>query len=285
MLLQHGASLLDPSTQTVNMSLLVLAMKRDEDALDIFAELDSENFVYAITKVLWTESMNCQNALTGAIQLGLQDTALKLLSYGAPPQLEFNSSLEVHAQYPRFGKSPLEAAEDDFWQPILSAAHYEMPRLVMELLDRGADPNSTLSDQQARILFNYRDCRSVLDIVKAKVAELRSWHKEDETIGHDIKGTPEETTQLTGKENAIARLIEEYEEAEAKLVTFGAQVTDAVNLQGPPSPTPPQAYKKVQLHAPNSMETNAEALQASHSTPKEMDFMKLETVEDGHVAL
>ncbi|KAM0250032.1 hypothetical protein ACHAQJ_008801 [Trichoderma viride] len=289
MLLQHGASLLVRSSHTTTMELLYLAMTRgeamtrDEDALDIFAELDSENFLHAITKVLWTESMRCQNALTSAIQLGFENAAFKLLSYGAPSQLAFDASLEIDNYFRPFGKTALEAAEDSFWQPVLSAAQHEMPRLVMELLDRGADPKSTLTDHQARNLIDHRDCRSVLDLVKAKLAELRSWRKEDESASYDIIGTPEEAKQLSGKENAIARLVQGYEEAEAKLISLGAQVTDGVNFQGSPNPIrPPNNF---QLHTPNSKESHADILQASHGTTKEIDFMQLETVEDGHLAL
>lgn len=280
MLLRHGASLLDTSTHTITQSLLFLAMKRDEDALDIFAELDSENFTNAITKSLWVEFMISHSALTGAIQLGLENTALKLLSYGAPPHIDFNSSLEIQTDSSPFGKKTLEAVEGNFWQPILSAALNEMPRLVMDLLDRGADPKSRLTDHQARYMLHHRDCRSVMDIVKAKLIELRNWHKEDESVNWDVKGTPDEATQLTGKESVVARLINEYEEAEAKLVSLGAQISDGLNLQDPQTPVSLRPRKRVQLHAPSSTET-----QTLEVTSKKIDFRKLETLEDGHTAL
>lgn len=286
-LLQRGASLLSPSTGTVSKSLLLLVLQRGEDVLDIFAELDSQGFAHAIKKFTWGESMRHQNALTGAIGLGLEDTAFKLLSYGAPLKLEFDSSLDAQqkSSFHNFGKTALEAAEGDFWQPILCAAHYEMPRLVLELLDRGADPNSRLTDHQARSLIGYRDCRSVLDLVGAKLAELRGWRKEDETLPQVFVGTPEESKQRGGKENAINKLIKQYEEAEAKLVSLGAEVTGELNFQeqsGVGSPRRP--HKRIQLHAPNS-EAQAEVVLPSHSSTNEVDFKKLETAEDGQMAL
>lgn len=283
-LLQSGASLLNPSTGSVTNSLLVLVLRRDEDVLDIFAKFDSEGFTHAITKVLWAISMRTQNALTSAIELGLEDTALRLLSYGAPPKLEFDSSLSIHNSRPflPIGKTALEAAEGDFRQPILCAAHYEMPRLLIELLDRGVDPNSRLPDHQA--LSDYRHCRSVLDLVKAKLAELRGWRKEDETVPQSLAGTPEESKQRNGKENAIVQLIKLYEEAEARLVALGAEVTDGFHLQDPSSPVSRRPHKRVQLHAPNP-EAHAEAPLPPTTSTNEVDFSKLETVEDGHMAL
>ncbi|PNP43480.1 hypothetical protein THARTR1_11121 [Trichoderma harzianum] len=281
MLLQHGASLLDPSENTVSRSLLFLALKRDEDVLDIFAELDNQNFMTAITKPVWFEMMSCLNALTIAIESGLENTALKLLKYGAPPQLDFNSSLEIVAGFTPFGKKPEEAAKDDFWQPILRAASKEMPRLMIDLLDRGADPNATLTEHQARYMLHHRECRTVLDIVKAKLLELRNWNKDEETPGYDIRGTPEEAKQITGKENAVAQLIKQYEATEAKLVSMGARVSDGLNLQEPPTPVPIRPHKRVQLHAPNSSEAETQTQQHS----EELDFRKIETLEDGHQAL
>lgn len=261
-------------------------MKRSEDALDIFAELDSENFKYAISRVLWRRSMVCHNALTTAIHHGLENAAFMLLSYGAPPQIDFHSPLDLHSDYNPFGKNTLEAAEDDFWQPILSAAHYEMPKLVIELLDRGADPNARLTDKQIQSLFGRRDCRNVLELVKAKLIELRNWRKEDEKVTYDIKGTPEEPIQLAGKEKAITQLIKDYEEAETKLVSLGAQISDGMNLQRPSSPVPPRPEKKLQLHGPNPTNMHAQMLKASEDASSEKsDSSKLETLEDGHLAL
>lgn len=281
MLLQHGASLLDPSEKTVSRSLLLLALKRDEDVLDIFAELDNQNFIAGITKSVWYEMMSCLNTLTMAIESGLENTALKLLKYGAPAQLEFNSSLEIVALRNPFGKNAEEAAKDDFWQPILRAAIKEMPRLMIDLLDRGADPNSTLTDHQAQYMLDHRECRTVLDIVKAKLMELRSWKKDDETASYDIRGTPEEAIQIKGKEDAVAQLIKEYEAAEAKLVSMGAKTSDGLNLQELPTPVSIRPNKRLQLHAPSSSEAETQTQQQSG----ELDFRKIETLEDGHQAL
>ncbi|UKZ69656.1 uncharacterized protein TrAtP1_010660 [Trichoderma atroviride] len=229
------------------------------------------------------ESMRFQNALTSAIESRLEDTAFKLLSYGAPPKIEFDSSLDAHKKgsFYNFGKTALEAAEEDFWQPILCAAHFEMPRMVTELLNRGVDPNSRFTDHQARSLIWSRDSRSVLDLVSVKLAELRGWHKEDETVPQELVGTPEETNQRDGKENAVMQMIKLYEEAEAKLVSLGAKVTDGLNVEAAVEPRP---HKRVQLHAP-SPKAPAEVLPPSHISTDEIDVNKLETEEDGQTLL
>lgn len=283
-LLQHGASLLNPSTGTVSKELLLLVLQRGEDVLDIFAELDPKGFDHAIKKFVWGESMRYKNALTSAIELGLEDTAFKLLAYGAPAKLELNSSsVDAHKQEPffHFGKTALEAAEEDFWQPILCAAHFEMPRLVLELLNRGADAKTRFTDHQARSLIWSSKCRSVLDLVSAKLVELRGWHMEDELLPQELVGTPEEALQRNGKKNAVTQMIKLYEEAEARLVSVGAEITDGLNLQGDDSPRP---HKRVQLSAPNP-EAQAEVALPSHTSTKDVDFEKLETAEDGQKAL
>lgn len=280
LLLEHGASLLDPSSHTVTESLFFMVMKRDEDALDIFAELDAENFTSAVTKGLWIDSMRCQCALTGVINLGLEDSAFKLLSYGAPPHLDFKSPLEIQADSSPFRKKSLEMAEEDFWQPILSAALFEMPRLVMGLLDRGVDPNARLTEHQARYMVNQRECRTVLDIVKSKLLELRSWNIDDESVCYEIKGTPEEAEQRAGKQKTVALLIKNYEEAEAKLISLGAQTSGELNLQKPQAAVSQQSFKRIQLHPPPT-DTNAQPLHLS----KDIDPTNLGTVEDGRQAL
>ncbi|PTB72368.1 ankyrin repeat protein [Trichoderma longibrachiatum ATCC 18648] len=280
LLLQHGASLLDPSSHTVTESLFFMIMKRGEDALDIFAELDAENFTRAVTKGLWIDSRRCQCALTGVIHLGLEDTAFKLLSYGAPPHVDFKSPLEIQVDSSPFRKKSLETAEDDFWQPILSAALFEMPRLVMELLDRGADPNTRLTEHQACYMVNQRECRTVLDLVKSKLVELRNWNIDDESANYETRGTPEEAKQRAGKQNAVTQLIKAYEEAEAKLVSMGAQTSAGLNLQGPQAPVSQQSFKGIQLHPPPA-EINVQLLPSSKIT----DAKNLETVEDGRQSL
>lgn len=281
MLLQHGASLLDPSKETISQSLLLLALKRDEDVLDIFAELDKQNFTAAITKSVWFEMMSSLNPLTMAIESGLENTALKLLKYGAPPQVDFNSSLEIVALRNPFGRNPEEGVKNNFWQPILKAAMKEMPRLMIDLLDRGADPNSTLTEHQAEYMLQHRECRNVLDIVKAKLMELRNWNKDEENSGYDTRGTPEEAKQIKRKEDAVSQLIKEYEAAEAKLVSMGAKISDGLNLQELPTPVSIRPNKRLQLHAPSSSEAETQTQQQS----EEIDFRKLETLEDGHQAL
>ncbi|KAL7805756.1 ankyrin repeat protein [Trichoderma gracile] len=280
LLLEHGASVRDASSHTVTESLFFMIMKRGDDALDIFAELDAENFTSAITKGLWIDSMRCQCALTGVINLGLEDTAFKLLSYGAPPHLDFKFPLEIQADSSPFGKKSLEMAEADFWQPILSAALFEMPRLVMELLDRGVDPNTMLTEHQARYMLQQRECRTVLDIVKSKLLELRSWNIDDESVYYELRGTPEEAEQRSGKQKAVAQLIKAYEEAEAKLISMGAQTSAGLNLQEPQKSATQQSFKRSQLQAPPT-ETNSQPLHSS----RDIDTTKIGTAENGRQAL
>ncbi|KAK1240362.1 hypothetical protein MKX07_004390 [Trichoderma sp. CBMAI-0711] len=51
-------------------------------------------------------------------------------------------------------------------------------------------------------MLHQRECRTVLDIVKSKLIELRSWNIDDESVYCEIRGTPEEAEQRAGKQNA-----------------------------------------------------------------------------------
>lgn len=284
MLLQHGASIFNTSTRTVAKSVLQLAIVRNQDVMDIFAEHDSENFIHTITKVVWRESTRCDTPLTWTIKCSSEDAAFKLLSYGAPPQLTFDASLDAQVDFERPGKSALENVQEYFWQPILAAAENEMPRLVMELLDRGADPNSSLTTEEAWYMSEHRDCRSVLDIVKAKLIELRNWHKEDEQINYDNR-TPEETKQLAAKESAVIRLIRGYEEAEVRLVNLGAKVTDGANVPQESIAVPLRPQKKIQLDVSHSEGTNIQIASALDADSRDVGIAKMKTIDEGHSAL
>lgn len=280
--LQHGASLLGGPNRTLSRSLLQLAILRYEDTLDIFAEYDSKNFTYAITNMVWKETTYCDTPLTWAIRSGFEHAAIKLLSYGASPELTFRAPVDANVDFLLPGKTTIEIVKESFSQPILVAAQSEMPKVVIELLDRGADPHITLTAKQADMVFEHRSCRNSLDLVKSKIFELRGWHREDERVNYDIKGTPEELKQLSGKEHAINKLIQEYEEVESRLITLGVRTTDGVNLQQSSNSMTQQTEQKLK---PDASESNETDVQPSIAKFEVLDVSKLKTLEEGCSAL
>lgn len=234
LLLQHGVSLVDKTTGNVEMGVVQLILIRKLDTFDLFEEYDTESLRHVFTKLVWKQFSLCDSPLTMAIRFGFEAVAEQLLDYGAPAQLTIDSSVDckiIGLGFPL--KTPQEMAQERFWQPILLAAEYEMPKLIFKLLELGADPLVKLDQEQAREMTSHSDCRTVLDIVLMKLAEYQAWRSEDEHVDYRIKGTEEETVQRTGKENAIRELTEGYEKVKEQLIELGVQMTENLNLQRP----------------------------------------------------
>ncbi|RFU31088.1 hypothetical protein B7463_g5236, partial [Scytalidium lignicola] len=283
LLLQHGASLVDKKTNKASNMTLPLILVRELNILDTFQEFDSVNLIHILTKVVWKQSMECNSALTLAIRSGLQAVAMELLRRGAPSQLTLDSTVDYHVDFCMLRKSPLEVAQEWFWQPILVAAEYEMPKLMIELLDRGADPHTTLNAEQAREMIFHSHCRTSLDIVAVKLTELRTWRGEYEDVDFRIKGTDEETEQLTGKENAIKQLIREYEEVEARLISSGVRMTDGLNLQTTEEES--RRRKRPRFSSNNIEQVPVRSLETLSVDDKGLDISTLNTPEEGYIAL
>ncbi|KAH8812856.1 ankyrin repeat protein [Xylogone sp. PMI_703] len=281
LLFQHGASLIDKETGKASLLIIRVILLRELDVIDILQELESSGLSRVISKTLWKTSMVCNSLLTLAIRSGLEDVAMMLLELGAPYQVTFDSTLDYDIDFHFPGKTPLEIAQNWFWQPILVAAEYEMPKLVIKLIDLGADIHVSLDEEQAREMIGHSGCRTLLDIVSIKLAEFRAWHIEDEHISRESKEKDEEAKQLIGKQNAINQLIKEYEEVETRVTSMGGKLTEGLDLQAPEEER--QDRKRRQFVFNRTNEIPLESLDISGAA--DSDTRNLQTLEQGFAAL
>jgi Ankyrin repeats (3 copies)/Ankyrin repeat len=148
--------------------------------------------------------------LTTSINLKLPGLVTKLLSLGADPTIPFERFIKSWLQkengangLPQNSNVTEAQVATRTTQPILMALEREMPGLLKEFINHGADP-STL-DTDARMIMestynvNHRLGHTVLDKVREQLKELRSFSGKDKA-----KGTP--SIELKSDEHYLAGL-------------------------------------------------------------------------------
>lgn len=133
-------------------------------------------------------------SLTNPIQTAVDTknsvTAAKLLEMGARPEIGFQEFVDawvsmresyVHTDTERNKKT----YRQNVHQPIITAINNELPDVVRQLLKHGADPNTLTPDAWRLIQDNYSysrdEARSLLDLVRSKVEQLRKY---DDKVEH-----------------------------------------------------------------------------------------------------
>ncbi|KAI1443934.1 ankyrin [Annulohypoxylon stygium] len=146
----------------------------------------------AINHVSVTGSFySCQaiSPLSTAIDKGDPITVLKLLKEGAMPQINFDSWLKgarlTFEDQLRDYESNIQRYKDGTEQPLIIAIKSTHPSNAVELLEKGADPN-TLTRASHNLIRNewsrrYSKGRSALDVVHEFLREYRSFR--DDLIG------------------------------------------------------------------------------------------------------
>jgi ankyrin repeat protein len=139
----------------------------------------------AVTGSSWSPS--AQSPLMSAILRGNSLAALKLLEAGSAPSVDFNSWIKsTETQDERITTRDSKQNHNDFVrdveQPVMLAVQTEMTGLVMELLARGADPNTLPKETQRDLLYGYNQrghtMQSLLDVVRGKIQNLRRYKDE-----------------------------------------------------------------------------------------------------------
>ncbi|KAI1094196.1 ankyrin [Rostrohypoxylon terebratum] len=140
----------------------------------------------AINHVSVTGSFyNCNNVspLSTAIDRGDPTLVLKLLQEGAMPQINFDSWLKgarlTFESQLRDYENNIQRYKDATEQPLIIAIKSSHPLNAVELLKKGADPN-TLTRSSQNLIRNewsrrYSKGRSALDMVNELLAEYRSF--------------------------------------------------------------------------------------------------------------
>ncbi|KAF2109716.1 hypothetical protein BDV96DRAFT_502176 [Lophiotrema nucula] len=129
-------------------------------------------------------SPSAQSPLMSAIMGGDSLAALKLLGSGANAQIDFKDWMKsVEMQYDDVSRRDHTRNHTDFLkdveQPIVIAVQAELPDLVKELLNRGADPNTLPKQTQQGLVqtyySRYNKMESLLEMVWNKIKELRKF--------------------------------------------------------------------------------------------------------------
>ncbi|KAL1965133.1 hypothetical protein VTN77DRAFT_6046 [Rasamsonia byssochlamydoides] len=189
-LLQLGASLtqadLDQSTP-----LHYLAASTHSELFDVLLEHDKPSVARTINHLAVTgsfhKSPDVHSALKIAINTGNLMLAVKLLEAGASLSIDFSDFIKSARL--RFGEFEHRSSEDNekifeenVTQPVVHAVEIDQPLIALELLARGADPN-TLTPAGCRVRkqtgkFRHVRGTSLLDLVREKLKSLRQYEGE-----------------------------------------------------------------------------------------------------------
>ncbi|RHZ50985.1 ankyrin repeat protein [Aspergillus thermomutatus] len=193
-LLQLGASPAQADLDQKTAVAHIAASPKYTELLDTYLQHDRpavERTINYIATSGWRFNPNAESALTTAIKSGNVVGALKLLEAHASPTIafdEFIKSAQVHIDGIRNDTSDQVKRNFDagVTQPILLSVIKEQPSVALELLARGADPN-TLTTQGYRLQHDshartYQHGESLLDCVRGKLKALRAYKPETHTL-------------------------------------------------------------------------------------------------------
>lgn len=188
-LLQLGASPAQADLKH-NTPLHYLAASNYSELLDLYHHHDEPAVKRAINHLAflgysWTPEP--YSAFVAAINSKNPVGAIKLLEAGAEPTLEFSHFVQsAKAVFEAIQSNSSEKNTDIFRhnvpQPIILAVKKELPELVINLLERGVDPNTlttegclVVDDEDVR---DYTKGASLLDNVRDKIKNLQAYKGE-----------------------------------------------------------------------------------------------------------
>ncbi|KAL2862382.1 ankyrin repeat protein [Aspergillus lucknowensis] len=209
-LLEIGAS---PAQADINnkTALHYLAHSGNPELLDIYQRIDRPAVDRAINHLCTTGTtydFNVESPLMSAIVARDEVKISKLLELGANPAIHVEDYLKA-AEAARIsghgrGRSGNETQyfEQNVTQPVILAVENDMPAVALELLARGADPNTLTPDGYIVIHNSYARSRkpgsSLLDYVRKKLEVLREYEGESITTRKPLPLDPDDETYLEG---------------------------------------------------------------------------------------
>lgn len=249
-LLQLGAS---PAQADLNHNtpLHYLAASNYSELLDLYHHHDEPAVKRAIDYLAFAgHSWNPEpySAFAAAINAKNAIGAIKILEAGAEPTLEFSHFVRsAKAVFDGIQSNSSEENQNIFRysvaQPIILAVKKELPELVIDLLERGVDPNpltadgcSVVDDEDVR---DYKKGSSLLDYVREKIRSLQAYKGEkcasspprpletDDKVYLD--GIEEGTYAMLTARQQVKEARQEYEKA---LKNHEDSVNEARNCKG-----------------------------------------------------
>ncbi|KAH8690265.1 ankyrin repeat protein [Talaromyces proteolyticus] len=229
-LLQLGASPAQGDLKQKTALHYVSAFEEYSEIWDIFVKHDRPAVQRALDCVSVTGyaySPTIDSALTVAIKEKNVIGALKLLNSEAIPEIRFEDYIKsAQSIRENLRHQSSENNETHFLsnvnQPVISAVYREEPVIVLELLNRGVDPNTLSKDGHSVLKSRYSigNATSLLDCVRDKLDTLRGYKAEpiQRNLPHPLElddssylnGLKEGTYQMWSARKALAKQREIY---------------------------------------------------------------------------
>ncbi|KAJ5138750.1 uncharacterized protein N7515_003598 [Penicillium bovifimosum] len=172
-LLELGASVAqaDLKQQT---ALYYSIQERRSDMLELYFEHDMPAVKRAINHLAvsggsWSPSFS--SPLMEAVRRKMPEMALKLLNAGAKPDIELSELVKAYKMAnpdDRYFNGLEDRLSETMEQPVFLATTNDLPLIAMELLDRGANPNTTFKQGWGN------DGQSLLDSTRSNLEQLRA---------------------------------------------------------------------------------------------------------------
>ncbi|KAL4885830.1 ankyrin repeat-containing domain protein [Aspergillus karnatakaensis] len=206
-LLQVGASpaQADMSHKT---ALHYLAHYGHLELLDIYRQHDQPAVERAINHL--------SSPLMSAINVRDRAKVMKLLELGAHPAVSLDEYIKAAETLREAGRGANLASEhknrflQEIFQPVIIAVQKDLPSIALELLARGADPNTLTPDGHKVLLNEYQRSQmrgsSLLDFVQMKLKTLRGYKGEMLPVKKPEPLDPNDATYLEGIEDGSYRM-------------------------------------------------------------------------------
>jgi ankyrin repeat protein len=198
------------------------------DILDILVKFDEPAAKRAVDHLSisgWQHSAEVSTPLLTAIYQS--DTAMidRLLDIGAQHTVEHEAFTRAfHHKFEHASQDPDDmekAYKTSVKQPVIAAAHRELPKVVQKLLEEGADVNALPIKAYTRIYNprNYWDTelKSLLDIVQDKIKELKGYSDDKKETLEPPAPLEQDDFYLAGLEHGTYKYwLAKYDLAEAR---------------------------------------------------------------------
>ncbi|KAK4153422.1 ankyrin repeat-containing domain protein [Chaetomidium leptoderma] len=158
-----------------------------ESLLESLWETDPVGAKTAINHIAFRDYQSCQTPLQAAVQHGNLALVLKLLDRGAVPEIGFESWLKSAKQAVNM-ENRLRSFEENqqsykkmVEQPLILALKSPHPEIAIELLERGADPNTVTALTQQYMQgswYSYAKGETALDLADSHLKALREYKAE-----------------------------------------------------------------------------------------------------------
>lgn len=198
--------------------LYYLAATAYTDLLDAYLQHDQPAVKRVINHLAFKGHAwrpDAYSAFSTAVDAGDVIGAIKLLDSGAEPTIAFDAFMKsAQLKFDQLKRNTSEVNEEIFGrnvcQPIISAVENDLPVLALELIARGADPNTLTPDgfevKTQEHTRGYTTGKSLLDCVRHKVAKLRRYKGEKFEHNPPNPLDPDDSAYLNGLEDGTYRM-------------------------------------------------------------------------------